>query len=967
MAVFVEDQRTISSGFAKVYVGNSESRVEGDAPTDQLRQALSYQNAVVAKFLRTGSWGSVVEKELERLKQKAERPSHREGINRVVYMAAKKEANTVYMYDTLKKTFPTTLLKRVLRVFRKVGIEYELVDQRQAPKGKLQLRFDERDHEPRDYQIRSVEIARHCRCGAFALATNAGKTGIMLRIVAESGLKTLILVQKQELLFQISDAIQHHLHYEAGLVGAGKFKLKPITVAIVNSAHTRIQELVKYGFNQVFVDEGHHAASRIHFTVLSKLKPYRIYSMTGTDFRNRNDENIILEAAFGGTVQRIDNQFMVDQGYSARMRAEIIDCKQELHPSFSWRRVYERAVIHSLTRSRLMVEAVARHARADKTVLVLTEETGHGQTICNLLSSAGLDVKFMHGAVSRDERTAARLDFKDRKFQVLVGCLSAETRVRLLDGRTLSMAEIHASGEKDLWTYSVDTDGRFVPGRIKRSIEYQPSELVRVRLDNKAHVDCTPDHPFLMRDGSWKEAADLAPGDSLMPLYTRVRDKGRCPGYEEIYDPASNSWRYTHRQMMVADTTHELDGDYWVIHHKDFDKFNNAPTNLKWMPSREHWEFHCRHGGNVFNRLWQDTEFRAMVTERQQERGGEYSKKFWDSLSGEEKNELLGRSIHRPDVLERNRERMREAARNKSPEHRESLRKKMLEINTEADRTKLNNGRYRTDIEWEDIQALAEEGLTLAHAASVLNCSQKVVIARIRLQGHNSWSDLIEHLHGKRRAPLSRVGKGPNHKVVSVEDLPDPEPVYDLEIEDWKNFALACGVVVHNTTIYDEGVDFPTLDVVAFAGGKKAKGKVFQRLGRGQRRGFHADGTRKDVATVIDFFDHGHRLLKKHSLRRLLHMHEVGVVLPEKYEQLLVKEGLIHGTGDGSREPSDLRRCAEEEPGGRQGQEGHLLQDGGRDVPGEGHQGVRRRGRRREEGQGEPARAGERAGSQRGR
>jgi superfamily II DNA or RNA helicase len=587
MAIFVEEQKIHSSGFATIYVGNDECKVEGDAPTDKLRIALSYQNSVVAKFLRTGAWGEVVERELEKMRKAAESLGTERDLGRKVskqkYAEAKREANTVYLYDTIKKTFPTTLLKRVVRLFHKVGIRYELVDQQKAPKPTLKVQFDELDHEPRDYQTRAVDIAMHCRCGAFALATNAGKTGIMLRIVAKKKLRTLILVQKQELLFQIHDAIRDHLHYDAGLVGANKFKLKPITVAIVNSAHTRIQELVKYGFDQVFVDEGHHAASRIHYTVLTKVKPYCIYSMTGTDFRTRHDENIILEAAFGGTVQRIDNKFMVAHGYSAKLHAEILDMKQPLHPSFSWRRVYERAILLSLERAEKLVAAIKKHADGGKTVLVLTEETGHGQTICNLLTSAGLDARFMHGSVGREERTAARLDFKDRKFQVLVG-----------------------------------------------------------------------------------------------------------------------------------------------------------------------------------------------------------------------------------------------------------------------------------------------------------------------------------------------------------------------------------------TTIYDEGVDFPTLDVVAFAGGKKAKGKVFQRLGRGQRRGLHADGSRKDIATVIDFFDHGHRLLKRHSLRRLLHMHEVGVVLPKKYTELLTKEGLINGRLEHG-EHALVRGRSGEEQGERRGQEGHLLQGRGRDVPGKGHQGVRRRGRRGEEGEGKPARADKRA------
>lgn len=572
MAIFEVAARAITSGFARIVVGNSECRIEGDTPTDKLMSALSYQNAVVAEFLRSGCWGELIQKELDKAKENiiaANGNALKELKAQDEYRVARKEANTVYLYDPINKSFPTTLLKRVLRTFRASGIKYEVVNCCSKPEPVIDIAFDSKEHEARSYQQRAVDIAMHCRCGAFALATNAGKTGVMLRIIAKKRIKTLILVQKQELMYQIHDAIQHHLNYNAGLAGAGQFVLKPITVAIINSAHMRVNDLIRYGFDQVFVDEGHHAASRIHYTVLDKIKPYSIYSMTGTDFRTHKAENVILEAAFGGTVQRVDNKYMVENGFSASLKAEIIDCEQELHPSLPWKKIYKQAVISSTKRTVMLVSAVKRHADAGETVLVLTDETSHGQIIHNMLVAAGLNARFMHGAIGREERMAARMGFKRREFQVLTG-----------------------------------------------------------------------------------------------------------------------------------------------------------------------------------------------------------------------------------------------------------------------------------------------------------------------------------------------------------------------------------------TSIYDEGVDFPTLDVVAFAGGKKAKGKVFQRLGRGQRRGLHADGTQKVTATVIDFYDYGHRLLKKHSLRRLLHMYEVGVVMDEKYTQLLIKEGLINGDEDAS-----VRGCPESKQRRRQGQTGSVRENGGGDVPRKRH--TRVRGRRRERGRGE--------------
>ena len=42
-----------------------------------------------------------------------------------------------------------------------------------------------------------------------------------------------------------------------------------------------------------------------------------------------------------------------------------------------------------------------------------------------------------------------------------------------------------------------------------------------------------------------------------------------------------------------------------------------------------------------------------------------------------------------------------------------------------------------------------------------------------------------------------KIGK--NHKIISVEYIEQPCKVYDLTIEDNPNFALDCGVFVHNS------------------------------------------------------------------------------------------------------------------------------------------------------------------------
>ncbi len=65
------------------------------------------------------------------------------------------------------------------------------------------------------------------------------------------------------------------------------------------------------------------------------------------------------------------------------------------------------------------------------------------------------------------------------------------------------------------------------------------------------------------------------------------------------------------------------------------------------------------------------------------------------------------------------------------------------------------------------------------------------------------------------------------------------------------------------TTIFDEGVDIPELATVILAGGGKSTVKTIQRVGRCLRL---APG--KEVATIIDYQDGHHAMLKKHAKAR---------------------------------------------------------------------------------------------------
>lgn len=97
-------------------------------------------------------------------------------------------------------------------------------------------------------------------------------------------------------------------------------------------------------------------------------------------------------------------------------------------------------------------------------------------------------------------------------------CFTGDTKISLLNGTEVPIKDL--VGLDEFWVYSCTPDGKIVPGRGHSArLTKKDAQLVKITLDNGESVKCTPEHRFMMRDGTYREAKDLKPDDSLMPLY----------------------------------------------------------------------------------------------------------------------------------------------------------------------------------------------------------------------------------------------------------------------------------------------------------------------------------------------------------------------------------------------------------------------------------------------------------------
>ena len=193
-------------------------------------------------------------------------------------------------------------------------------------------------------------------------------------------------------------------------------------------------------------------------------------------------------------------------------------------------------------------------------------------------------------------------------------CFSGSTKVKLLDGRSLTMEELYNEfgTTKPFYVYSCDKDGNVVFKKAySNGVTRRDADVVKVTLDNGSSIICTPDHRFMLRDGSYEMAMHFERGRSLMSTYFNYKNSTKTPfgsTYETFINPRDMKEYYTHREVArqyYCDTYGKLgkDGCFRNAHHVDFNSLNNVPENLKVMDRIEHYNLHIHGENSVSKRL----------------------------------------------------------------------------------------------------------------------------------------------------------------------------------------------------------------------------------------------------------------------------------------------------------------------------------------------------------------------------
>jgi phage terminase large subunit len=169
--------------------------------------------------------------------------------------------------------------------------------------------------------------------------------------------------------------------------------------------------------------------------------------------------------------------------------------------------------------------------------------------------------------------------YKDGYFE---HCLSGSTRVRTLQG----WKPIRDLVGQSFWTLAYShVERRIVPARAEGCrLTRLLAEVWELEHDG-GRIRATPEHLFMLRDGSWRQLQHLVAGDELMPLYEVAKDSGHRS--VKLND---GSIVYEHQYVYSRLRGYLRDG--MVVHHVDGDGGNNDPDNLEQITKRAHYDHH---------------------------------------------------------------------------------------------------------------------------------------------------------------------------------------------------------------------------------------------------------------------------------------------------------------------------------------------------------------------------------------
>jgi superfamily II DNA or RNA helicase len=310
--------------------------------------------------------------------------------------------------------------RQFLTVASKYGVQPEILDQRRILEP-VEFTFE---GSLRDYQEKALADVLACSQGVLQAGTGAGKTVMAISSIAARKQPTLILVHTKELLDQWIDRIEQFLGIDAGRVGGGKFEVRTITVATVQTARKHLAELAPH-FGFLIVDECHRTPSTTFLDCVSAFDCKFMLGLSATPYR-RDKLTRLIYLALGDRVHEVDPAHLRKTG--AILAPEIVARYTDFDffgdPSTEYSTMIS-ALAEDPDRNRQIATDVLEELRTGSgTILLVSDRVSHLEAIASILEGEGKTVAVLTGQTPKKRREAIVDDLAQGKVKILASTTS---------------------------------------------------------------------------------------------------------------------------------------------------------------------------------------------------------------------------------------------------------------------------------------------------------------------------------------------------------------------------------------------------------------------------------------------------------------------------------------------------------------------------------------------------------------
>ncbi len=238
-------------------------------------------------------------------------------------------------------------------------------------------------------------------CGVLEGETGSGKTAICINMIVQRQQPTLVIVHSKELLYQWQSQIKKFMGYDCGLVGDGNYKVKDITVGIINSVRNKIDKL-KDKFGHIIADEVHRVTTWAETIAEFRAKYY--LGASATPYRNDGLGDAIF-AIMGPHRHRIDSKELRDTG------AVLVPDIYRLNSKFEYMFTNDYStmiteLVQDEARNSMIVSSISSDLKKfNENILVISDRVNHLKIMQEmLLKRYDINGSILTGKISTKKR-----------------------------------------------------------------------------------------------------------------------------------------------------------------------------------------------------------------------------------------------------------------------------------------------------------------------------------------------------------------------------------------------------------------------------------------------------------------------------------------------------------------------------------------------------------------------------------